>query len=255
MFFLLSKLLSVALLPVVWLVLLAVAAVFDWRPEWRRRWRYALLALVLVSTNLALANEAMRAWELPAVRLSQLPTHDAGVLLTGITNQREPNDRVYLATGADRLMHTIWLYRAGKIKRIIITGGSGRLRGPVASRSEAQELAVLLRLAKVPTSAILLENQSHNTRENALFTRQLLARHPDIKSLTLITSAFHQRRALGCFRQVGLNATPFPADFRSVDRSIGLDYWLIPSVDALELWTQLLHEISGYLTYKLLGYC
>ncbi|QIX63142.1 YdcF family protein [Hymenobacter lutimineralis] len=252
----LSKLLYVALLPSAWLVLLAVAAVFDWRPQWRRRWRRGLLALVLVGTNLALANEAMRAWELPAVPLSAVPPHDAGVLLTGITNQRHsPHDRVYLTEGADRLMHTLWLYRAGRIRRIIISGGSGSLLLRKGQRTEAAELLVLLQLAGVPRSAVLLEDRSHNTRENALFTKELLARHPDIKSLVLVTSAFHQRRAIGCFEQAGLPVTPFPAAFYSVDRSLWADYWLIPSVEALEQWTRLLHEISGYLTYKILGYC
>lgn len=252
MFFLLSKLLYYLLLPAVWLVALLLAAVVVRR--WQRPLLLAAAGLALLTTNTALVNEALLAWELPPVRLARLPPHDAGVLLTGITEVRKsPHDRVYVQQGADRLLHTLWLYRAGRIRRIIISGGSGAVRSVV--RSEAQELRILLRLAGVPSRDILLETRSRNTRENALFTRQLLQHHPDIQSLVLITSAFHQRRALDCFRKAGLQPTPFPAGYYSQDRSFTPDYFLVPDAHALELWSVLAREISGYLVYKLLGYC
>ncbi|UYZ64398.1 YdcF family protein [Hymenobacter weizhouensis] len=254
MFFILSKLLYYLLLPTVWLVGLLVAAVLVRRPPWRRRLLLATTVLALLTTNPALVNEALLAWELPPVRLSQLPAHDAGVLLTGITEVRKsPHDRVYVEQGADRLLHTLWLYRAGRIRRIIVSGGSGAVQ--TVARSEAEELRILLRLAGVPARDILLETRSRNTRENALYTRQLLAQHPDIRSVVLITSAFHQRRALGCFRKVGVHPTPFPAGYYSQDRQLTPDYLLVPDAQALLLWSVLAREISGYLVYKVLGYC
>lgn len=254
MFFLLSKLLAYALMPAVWLILLLLAAILAQSPTWRRRWLVAALALTIIGTNSGLANEALLAWELPPVRLRTLAPHDAGVLLTGITKgSKSPHDRVYLSEGADRLTHTLWLYRAGRIRQIIISGGSGALGRK--DLTEAQELHRLLQLAGVPSRAILLEQRSRNTRENALYTQALLRQHPDIKSLVLITSAFHQRRALGCFRRVGLSPTAFPADFRTFDRSATPDYWLLPSAEALSTWSLLIHETTGYLTYKLLRYC
>ncbi|AIZ64120.1 hypothetical protein PK28_11220 [Hymenobacter sp. DG25B] len=254
MFFVLSKVLDWALMPALWLVLLLLAAVLDRRALWRRRWRLAALAIAIIGTNLALANAALLAWELPPVPLSRIAPHDAGILLTGIANgKKSPHDRVYLSEGADRLLHTLWLYRAGRIRYIIISGGSGALQG--SQRTEAAELAILLRLAAVPTANILIEDRSRNTRENALFTRELLQAHPDIKSLVLITSAFHQRRALGCFEKAGLHPTAFPAGFLTRDPSPTPDYWLVPNAQALERWTTLLHEVAGYLIYKLMGYC
>ncbi|OON70226.1 YdcF family protein [Hymenobacter sp. CRA2] len=254
MFFLLSKLLDFALLPAVWLVGLLLAAVLTRREARRRRLLLIALGLLMLGTNNALVNEAILAWELPPVRLRQLGRHDVGILLTGVGDgHKSPHDRVYLARGADRLTHTLWLYRAGRIRRILISGGSGAVLS--VEHSEARDLRTLLRLAGVPAQHILLEERSRNTRENALYTKELLARHPELRSAVLITSAFHQRRALGCFRRVGLQPTPFPADFRSSDRSWAPDYWLLPDADALSRWSLLLHEISGYMVYKLLGYC
>ncbi|WP_303311739.1 YdcF family protein [Hymenobacter sp. BT730] len=254
MFFVHSKVLDWALMPAVWLVLLLLAAVLDRRVVWRRRWQLVALAVAIIGTNLALANAAMLAWELPPVPLSRVTPHDAGVLLTGVANgKKSPHDRVYLSEGADRLLHTLWLYRAGRIRYIIISGGSGALQG--SQRSEAAELAILLRLAAVPTARILIEDSSRNTHENALYTRKLLQVHPEIKSLVLITSAFHQRRAMGCFQKAGLQPTAFPAGFLTQDPSSTPDYWLLPNTQALERWSTLLHEMAGYFIYKLMGYC
>lgn len=254
MFFILSKILAIVLLPALWLVALLLGALVA-QPGGRaqRRWLQAAALLVLLGTNNALVNEVLLAWEKPPVPLRAVAPADAVVLLTGITNgSKSPHDRVYLQRGADRLTNALWLYRSGRARRIIISGGSGALL-PGAT-TEAGDLATLLRLAAVPKADILLEERSRNTRENAKFTKELLARHPEIKSLVLITSAFHQRRALGCFAGVGLRPQAFPADFRTTDRSWTPDYWLVPDSSALDRWSLLLHEMAGYCMYRVARY-
>jgi len=254
MFFILSKVLDIVLLPTVWLLALLLAALLARQPRRQRQWLLAAAVLTLLATNPGLTNEALLAWELPAVPLAALPARaDAAVLLTGITQvNKSPHDRTYLGAGADRLTNALWLYRAGRVRRILISGRSGALL--TKAHTEASDLAALLRLAGVPNSDIILEDSSRNTRENALFTKRLLAQHPGLDTLILVTSAFHERRALGCFRKVGLQPIAFPADFRSTDRRATPDYWLVPSPGALENLSLLVHEISGWLTYKVMGY-
>ena len=255
MFFILSKTLDFVLSPALWLVALLLGALVA-QPGGRaqRRWLRAAGLLVLLGTNNALVNEALLAWEHPPVPLRAVAPADAVVLLTGVTSGgKSPHDRVYLQRGADRFTNALWLYRAGRARRIVISGASGAVLG--TANSEATDLATLLRLAAVPRQDILLEERSRNTRENAKFTQELLAKHPELKSLVLVTSAFHQRRALGCFAQVGLHPQPFPADFRTTDRSWTPDYWLVPDIGALDRWTMLLHEMTGYVVYKVAGYC
>ncbi|UYZ60497.1 YdcF family protein [Hymenobacter latericus] len=259
MFFVLSKLLDFVLEPALWLVLLPVAALVTRSARWRYRLLVAATVLGVVFTNPALSNELLRWWELPPVRLSQLAPqpYDAAVLLTGVTEPRNgPADRVYLGRGADRFTNALWLYRAGRAKRIIISGGSGSLRPKPGTRTEAQDLAVLLRLAGVPSQHIWLETQSRNTRENARNTRALLQqRLPQGQPrLLLVTSAFHQRRALGCFSKAGLQVTAFPAGYLTAQREATPAYWLLPSSEALQQWSVLLHEVAGYVVYRLLGY-
>jgi uncharacterized SAM-binding protein YcdF (DUF218 family) len=251
MFFLLSKVLDFVLLPTVWLVAFLLLAILA-RPPRQRRWLLAALVLTLVSTNPFLVNELLLAWERPPVALAALPRHaDAAVLLTGITQvHKSPHDRVYLGIGADRLTSALWLYRAGRVRRIIVSGGSGAVQA--TAHTEADDLTTLLRLAGVPNSAITREVKSRNTRENALFTKQLLT--PDMDTLILVTSAFHQRRAMGCFAEVGLHPIGFPAGYRSTDRRLAPDAWLVPSPEALANFSLLTHEIAGWLIYKALGY-
>ncbi|GAB3865656.1 YdcF family protein [Hymenobacter segetis] len=250
-FFLLSKVLDFVLLPTVWLVVFLIVALVA-RPPRQRRWLLAALALTLLSTNPFLVNELLLAWEQPPVALATLPRHaDAAVLLTGITNvNKSPHDRVYLGPGADRLTSALWLYRAGRVRRIIVSGGSGAVQAK--AHTEADDLTTLLRLAGVPNSAIIREEKSRNTRENALFTKQLLT--PEQDTLILVTSAFHQRRAMGCFAKVGLHPISFPAGYRSADRRLSPDSWLVPSAEAMVNFSLLVHEVTGWLTYKVLGY-
>ncbi|WP_460555612.1 YdcF family protein [Hymenobacter daeguensis] len=254
MFFLLSKLLLVVFSPGAWLMALLVAALVA-RPlgRWRSRWLWAAAALLLLGGNNVLVNLALQAWELPAVPLAAVAPADAAVLLTGITADNAPHDRVYLSRGADRFTNALWLYRAGRVRRIIISGGTGST--DPRTTTEAAELATLLRLAGVPRRHLLLEERSRNTRENAQFTRELLAQHPEVKKLVLVTSAFHQRRALGCFAKAGLHPAPFPADFRNTGLHGGPVFWLVPDVEALGRLSVLLHEMAGYAIYRVMGYC
>ncbi len=237
------------------MALLAAALLARRTGRWRQRWLVAAALLLFFGGNNALFSAALRHWEVPAVPLRALAPADAAVLLTGISVSRKPHDRVYLTQGADRFTNALWLYRAGKVRCIIISGGLATLRPQPGQIPEAKELATLLKLAGVPAQAILVEPLSHNTRENALFTKALLARHPDVRSLVLITSAFHERRALACFARVGLHPAPFPADFRTPDPSSAFSYWVVPSVDVLTRWGSLLHEMVGFATYKVMGYC
>ncbi|RFP63741.1 YdcF family protein [Hymenobacter lapidiphilus] len=122
------------------------------------------------------------------------------------------------------------------------------------SPHRGRDLRILLRLAGVPRQDILLETRSRNTHENALYTKELLAQHPEIKRTVLITSAFHMRRAEGCFAKVGLQPALFPAGYYSIDRRYTPASLLLPAEEPLRLWGVLLHEMAGYLVYKLLGY-
>ncbi|WP_223808839.1 YdcF family protein [Rufibacter hautae] len=211
------------------------------------------LVLLLFFTNPFLSNEAWLAWEPESVLMKDVPVYDAGIVLTGVTEvNKSPHDRVHYQEGAERILDAIQLYKMGKLKKILISGGSGAIKD--VERTEASNLQQTALYAGVPAGDILVEERSRNTHENARFTKELLQNQPQLKKFLLITSAFHMRRAKGCFEKVGLKTDTFPVDFQTHDRSFHLDDLLVPDPEALQQWSKLIHEWVGYVTYKLLDY-
>ena len=83
------------------------------------------------------------------------------------------------------------LFRAGVAPRIIVSGAG-----------DAGGNRLLLMNRGVPGRAIELEPNSKTTKENALFSIPLL-RAEGAKRVVLVTSWYHSRRALKCFRHYG----------------------------------------------------
>jgi uncharacterized SAM-binding protein YcdF (DUF218 family) len=251
MFFLLSKTVFILLMPLTWMVG-SLAASFLVKPlPWKKRLRGLALGLTLVFTNPFLANEAMRAWEMP-VQPFPKKKYAAAVVLTGVTNlDIRPRDRVYYYRGADRVAHTVMLYKKGLVEKIVISGGTGRiLHNEVL---EAAELKEAFLLYEIPEEDLLIETQSRNTAESALNCKPIVDnRWPD-EPVLLITSAFHMKRAAGCFHTAGIEATPFPVDFYSFPRRWTFDTLFIPDPEALVKWSKVVHELVGYIAYWIAG--
>jgi uncharacterized SAM-binding protein YcdF (DUF218 family) len=203
-------------------------------------------------SNEFIANEVMGWWELDPIPFSSIDkTYDVGIILTGVTsNDKLPEDRVYFSHGADRVTHTVDLYKRGVIKRVLVSGGSGRL--VTTARQEAGEIRKALIMMGVPDSVISLEAESRNTHESAVNVRQYL-NHND-KEILLITSSFHMRRSIACFQNERIEAEAFPVDFYTHPRYFTLDVLIIPKVGAIEVWHRLIKEWVGMLAYKTAGY-
>ncbi len=252
MFFVLSKVLYYLVTPIVWIVVALAIAVFAKNPMRKKRSLGIALGLVLFFTNPFLSNEAMLLWEQPPTPMAQVGQYDAAIILSGISDQEKlPHDRMYITRGADRVLHPLQLYRMGKVRSFVITGGSGSLMQTYSS--EAAEIKQLLQNAGVPAHLILTEEKSRNTYENAQFTAQLLQQQPQLKKLLLVTSAFHMKRSVGCFKQAGIAADPFATDFYTSRRRFTPDNFM-PYEGALYHWQRLLREMLGYVVYDVMGY-
>jgi uncharacterized SAM-binding protein YcdF (DUF218 family) len=254
MFFILSKTLHFLLMPYIWVLVLLLLALFFKSQKWRRTSLVSALVLLIVLSNPFLSNEAWRAWEVDAMPVKDVVDYDVAVILTGVTSYREDvPDRIHTSKGSDRFLHPLQLYRMGKVKKFLITGGSGYI---MANRiPEAEQIKEVLQLAGVPKQDIITESNSRNTRENAKHTATQLEKHPEWKKVLLVTSAFHMRRAAGCFEKAGVKADSFTADFYSYERRYTPDELLIPNITSFASWHLLIHEMTGFLVYKILGYC
>jgi len=253
MFFVLSKTLSFLVMPIVLVCLGFMLAAFLTNKRWKRILFWSALVLLFIFTNDFIANEAMRAWEIPPTPYTEIEkVYDVGILLTGVTlNDFEPDDRVYFSRGADRVVHTVDLYKRGILKRILITGGTGRLL--TEGRPEADDLFKVMLMMGVPEADLIVENESRNTAESALRVKEMLAVYPHQAAL-LITSAFHMRRSRACFVKAKMDVDVFTTDFYSHKRYYTPESLIIPKADALIVWTKLFKEWTGMVAYRMAGY-
>src|SRR4051812_46625279 len=236
MFFVVSKVLSFLAQPLAITVLILIASWLIKNQRWKKILRITSIFLLLFTSNYFIANDLMRAWEIPVTTFASITKkYDYGVLLTGVTKTNmTPKDRTYFGRGADRATHTMQLYKSGIIKKIIVSGGSGRLDG--GGVREADDLADFLKLTGVPDSAIIIENESKNTHESAIRVSEILAKLEGSKEVLLVTSGYHMRRSLACFRKVGVQVVPFATDPVSEPRHYSPENLLVPKPEAIGMW-------------------
>lgn len=254
MFFVLSKTLNFLVQPLVIVSLLVIAGWLIRRERLKKIAFGSAFILFFLFSNDFIANELVRLYEEPVKPLSEFTgKYDYGILLTGVArHQVGPPDRVYFSRGADRVTHTLQLYRLGIIDKIIISGGSGRLID--IGTKEADELRSFLLLAAVPDSAIIIENRSDNTYQSAVEVKKILDDINPAARCLLITSGYHLPRANACFVKAGMNPDLFAADPLGHDRLFTPDVLFIPALDAIGKWQALLKEWVGLAAYKIAGY-
>ncbi len=255
MFFYLSQFLGFLAMPLTLILLLIVGGAVFPRKKWGKKCLWTGIGLLLFFTNPFLSNLALLAWEPEFKHFEEIQTHEIGIVLTGVTNlSKTAYDRTFFNKGADRITHALQLYRMGKVKKILITGGQGL--NPVNLQSEAELLQRFLLMAGVPESDVLIEDQSKNTAQNAAFTKAFLEQNQisTDQEFLLITSAFHMKRAKGCFDKVGLKTVTFPADYYSHDVKYDLPALVYPDAESLTYWNKLIKEWLGIAMYKAAGY-
>lgn len=175
--------------------------------------------------------------------------YQAIVVLGGALGPAYPPKRPFadLNDASDRVWHAARLFKQGLAPVIIVSGGKGpglERREDIAS--EAVTMRGLLIDLGVPRHAIVLEEQSRTTRENASFTSSLAGDKP----VALVTSAFHMPRAYATFRRAGVDVDAYPTDFRAIpELSASWERWL-PTASNLQRSEMALKEyLALFLNY------
>ena len=250
MFFYLSKILLFLITPITWILAVLIYSIFTKNAKRKKRGFLLAFVLIFIFTNSFIVDEVFRAWEIKVLKTDSIKTaYDYGIVLGGVCWYDKKNDRLGALRSFDRVYQAIELYKTGKIKKIFISGGSGSIVEDDFKESSIVK-AHLIKIG-IPSEDIEYEDISRNTMENAVESRKLI---PDSCSCLLITSAFHMRRAQGCFEKVGFKVTPYIVDRYSGDRKFVIDHLIVPNVDALNNWTLIMHEFTGYLVYYFMGY-
>ncbi len=189
----------------------------------------------------------------PATAVADAPQADAIVVLGGgiASPGGEAFAEATLGRAADRLGQAYSLWRAGKAKVILISGGN--LPWAPMDKPEAELAATILEQAGVPRDSILVEGESRNTHENALNTAALW-REKGFHTGYLVTSASHMPRAVASFRAAGLDLMPWPAAFQAQGPVVQNIFDLLPDATALAMTSASAKEWLGLLIYRLRGW-
>ncbi|PFG07940.1 uncharacterized SAM-binding protein YcdF (DUF218 family) [Marinobacter sp. LV10MA510-1] len=178
----------------------------------------------------------------PALTMEQLPSAAAAVVLGGGVRPASYQEGYPdLGSSADRVWHAARLFHAGKVPLLVLAGGSD---DRFSRMSEAEAMRILLADFGVPASAMVLEERSRTTGQNAVFVREILAKR-QIDRVLLVTSALHMSRALALFQGVGLEVIAVATD-HSAYPAPRWRLWL-PSARALDDSGSALKEWVGRL--------
>ena len=215
------------------------------------RWRRAGLSLAILSgfCLFAAATPALSSYLLSQVEAalpadSDFRTAQAIVVLGGDVRSGD-SAGIADALGPLSLERVVLAARAHRQLGLPVAVSGGRV-GSARSSEAALMKAVLETDFAVPVA--WSEDASRTTWENAVFTARLL-RPAGIRTVILVSQAWHLPRALWAFRRAGVAALPWPAP-RTVWRIQEIGDFL-PSIGGLRDTTYALHELIGAAYYRL----
>lgn len=243
--FIISKTIYHFINPLNWVLLLFLVAVFV--PKWRLNALRGGVFLLLFFTWPPVAMWVGKAWDVPLTSIDDAPPKAVAIVLGGYANvDALPRDRLHLTDAATRLTTTLELYHAGKVGEIVLSGGLYRPKP--GERTESELGADFLVKMGVPREAIVLENRALNTEDNARYSLDILRDRykGTLPDAYVVTSAWHMRRALRCFEEVGYAVTPFAVDPLEVRLPGSVLQGALPQPSVLGVWKLLIKEWVGY---------
>lgn len=140
------------------------------------------------------------------------------------------------------------LYRAERAPLIIVSGAAFD-----GGQSEARMMTSALEQSGIPSAAIVQEDHSYTTYENALYTTKMLHKL-HIDRILLVTSALHMPRAMASFQKQGITpiAAPSPPQI-IVPAEPGFSFWA-PDMHTLNASRSIIKEYLGLFVYWVRGW-
>src|SRR3989344_892355 len=160
----------------------------------RRYYRLAIVALLALMALAMMVPIVMRLTveTFIATSVDDVPRTDAALVLGASVFRGSPSPIL-----AERADTAIALYRAGKVKKILVTGDNGAL-----THDEVTPVRKYLLDAGIASQDIFLDHAGFDTYSSMYRARDVFL----VLSLTIVTQDFHLPRALWIARHLGLDA-------------------------------------------------
>lgn len=255
MFFYLAKIFWFVAQPLGMTIVLLALALLTALAGWKRSSvlsSFLALAVLAVSSWTSVGAMAIAPLENRFARPNPPPANVAGIIVLGGFFEGTINlarGGYELNSGGDRIVEAAVLARRYPDARVVVTGGSGSLL--LEGEADGATAPRLLEALGVEPHRLVMEDQSRDTYENAVMTRDLIDPRPG-EIWLLVTSAFHMPRSVMLFRKAGFDVVPWPADYRSSGRdTFGLSRH--NAIHTLQTTSVAMREWIGLVAYRLTG--
>lgn len=243
-------------LALVWLLLTAAWLVAAFRRRWLASSTFFLAWILLTATT---------CMPLPSLLLSglekQFPPASADeiaqceVLIClggGIEPAPQEPSGIHLKRGSDRVSTALALASRHGVPHLVLGGGA--YGGDPEWRSEADDVAALLREMEIAGLEIHSLGSCAHTRDEAQKVKALIE-EKGWTSVGLITSASHMPRAHATFAKAEVTSLAIPCNYLSSHMRIGELHWVHPpGPDGLLQFHDWLHEVIGTWFYRYQGW-
>ncbi|WP_455587194.1 YdcF family protein [Bacteroides sp.] len=257
MFFELSKFLNFFLTsPISWIFILLTGVCLCKRKHRKRVCLICCITVFIVFTNKLSADYVryLAVKEYSTAVISPSKNYELAIVMGGFGSMnKETGQMKYELDRADRLWEAVRLWRKGRVKRILITGDPTSVIQPDGTSTKELFLQYMEEMG-IPKETFILEQQARNTRENAIFTAEILKKKEiEDKECLLITSVSHMKRSLACFKKTGIHPDYLPVNIYSAPESVSHRAFY-PQWEAAIEWQELMNEWLGDLAYRIMGY-
>ena len=249
-----SKIFALLTQPLAWVIALLLASLWArHRPTVARRMVGLALALLLLLGWQPLPDFLIRHLESQYAELppqADLKQYVGMVVLGGSTESSyaaQAHVQPLFNDAAERMTAPLAMLRVNPHLRMLYTGGDPEL--VPGALSEAQRAKIFFDSVGMSGPGVAYESTSRTTYENATLTAQLPGVDVTQRWL-LVTSAWHMPRSMATFAKAGWNVTAYPVDFRTGLATPWTEYSLGSGVRS---WQLVLHELLGWLAYRLTG--
>ena len=172
-----------------------------------------------------------------------------GIIVLGgsfshVLESKERNE-ILLNDSAERLTKALEIYKKNPKVLILFSGFSNKFKQEGWNESEIAKKFFLDQGIKIDN--LILENQSRNTYENIIFSKDIIKKYPG--TWGLITSAYHMPRSFFGFKKQGIILEPINVDYNT---GTGRIFWINFNIQkGIRNWSIILHEVTSLIYYKI----
>lgn len=222
-----------------WILLAAILGIVLWRTRLGGHCRSVTVLLLIAFGLLPTGALLMRPLETRFSKPMDPGEIDGIVVLAGseLARLSELYGELQLNSSGDRLTTFLTLANRYPNARLVHSGGS-----------ETNAARAFLLGAGIAPERIRFDELGTNTCESARATHDLVSPSAD-ETWLLVTSAFHLPRSVACFRAIGWEVVPYPADYRRGPNPFY--YGLVANLEDLDFAA---HEWLGLVYYRARGH-